>query len=248
MRFELIEKAHRHYIRFITNVTGILEKIFYEPKLFEELRKIASKRDSTLILDIGANRGQSIKIFRKIFKNSTILAFEPAEKTYRNLEKGFAMIENVHLYNFGFGEKSGIVKFYESALDETSTMIYPETTSSYFKLKKSILLLNEKKMFNETQVQIETLDQFILKNSLSTIDLLKIDVEGFELQVLRGATKSLRARKFLNIQVERHEDNMRGTQSSEISSLLKTHGYELSKSIKHSFGNFYEDFWCLNEI
>jgi FkbM family methyltransferase len=246
MKFELINKAHSKYIRFITNATGVLEKILYEPKLVVELNKIAAKKEKILILDVGANRGQSIKIFRKIFKNSNILAFEPAEKVYKKLEENFSMLQGVQVFNFGFGEKSGTVKFYESALDETSTMIYPETSSSYFKLKKSLLLLREKKMFNETEVQIKTLDQFILENSLGTIDLLKIDVEGFELEVLRGAADSLRVGKFLNIQLERHEDNMRINQSNDVSLLLNTHGYKLSNSIKHSFGNFYEDFWYLS--
>jgi FkbM family methyltransferase len=247
MKSKSITKLHFLYIRLVTHTTGFFEKLFFEPRLISELSKISPAMESVLIFDIGANRGQSIKLFRKVFKNSTIFAFEPSEKTFKNLENNCAMLDGVFLYKFGLGEKSGLMKFYESALDETSTLIYPNTNSSYFRIKKNLLLLTETKMFNQSEVRIETLDEFILEKSINIVDLLKIDVEGFELQVLRGARKTLSEKRYLNIQLERHEDNMRGSQSKEIDALLTTNGYTRVKSIKHSFGNFYEDIWSITD-
>jgi len=243
MLYEFIRWLHHGYVRLVTNSMATIETIFFEPRLRGALKQLLNTGDQLQIIDVGANRGQSIHLYKKTFTNPKISAFEPSDEVFRKLVKKCKNLENVNLFNFGLGEYKSLATFYESALDETSTFAYPNTKSSYFRLKAFILLINEKSMFREKLVQIETLDNFMENQSIQRVDLLKIDVEGFELQVLKGAQKSLHAGKVFAIQMERHEDNMRSSQAEDISQYLTDFGFKRLVALKHSFGNFFEDIW-----
>jgi FkbM family methyltransferase len=236
-------QLHHAYIKCIIKITWISEKLLFESKLRSALRQTLVTKKPLQIFDVGANHGQSIRIFNKIFTDPRIHAFEPSEEVFKRLSENCKDMKNVELYNFGLGETMGYLTFYESNLDLTSTFAYPDTKSSYFKIKKAILFVREKNMFRSKLVQIKTLDSFIEEQKINVVDLLKIDVEGFELQVLKGAKKSLGTGKILNVQLERHEDNMRTSQSGEIFQMLTEHGFRRTFSIKHSLGSFFEDIW-----
>jgi len=246
MNREIVKEIHRKYIRLIANTTGILEKLFFEPKLQKELQKLMNGQRELLIIDVGANRGQSIRLFNKLFLSPLIYAFEPSEEVFSKLERNCRGLQNVRLYRLGLGATIGTATFYQSALDETSSFVYPNTKSSYFRFKKLALLSKKRNIFREVHAQMVTLDSFIGSSNIPKVDLLKIDVEGLELEVLKGATNCLEAGIVTFIQFERHEDKMRRSQTFEIYSLLQSLGFKRIISIKHSFGNFYEDIWALN--
>jgi FkbM family methyltransferase len=83
---------------------------------------------------------------------------------------------NVRVYNFGFGEKEGAATLYYN--EKTSPM------ASAFKRRMEHLGVDAG---YKEDVAIKTLDGFCKENNISCIDLLKIDVEGSEIYVLRGA-------------------------------------------------------------
>ena len=72
------------------------------------------------------------------------------------------------------------------------------------------------------------------------MDILKIDVEGFELEVLNGARNALVKGEIRIIQLERHSDDMRVDRYPLIHELLSINGYRQIKEIKHPFGDFRE--------
>lgn len=86
------------------------------------------------------------------------------------------------------------------------------------------------------------------ENSIKSIFLLKIDVEGSELDVIEGARKSLRVGIIQNIQFENHDNDLRKSHKLEIFNLLSTHNYEHRKSIKHFFGSFTEEIFSKTNI
>jgi hypothetical protein len=98
-------------------------------------------------------------------------------------------------------------------------------------------------LYTKTTVSVTTLDKFCEENKVSKIDLLKIDVEGFEYEVLKGSVNTLTKGKIDTIQIERHVDDMRVDRTLEIHELLEALGFYTRVSIKHSFGNFYEDIY-----
>lgn len=156
--------------------------LFLEPDLFEILRLIVKKLntfDFEIIFDVGANIGQSATHFSEEFKNSRIYCFEPIEDTYKHLINTVSALKgakNINCYNLGFGSKEGLYNIY----------LQPDS------LWNSLSNNNPMEVGNKcAEVKITTLDQFCSYNEIEKIDLIKIDVEGYELEVLRGCTKLL---------------------------------------------------------
>ena len=96
-------------------------------------------------------------------------------------------------------------------------------------------------------MQVTTLDIFCAENGIRQIDLLKIDVEGFEYVVLKGAQNVLMKGAIKAIQIERHMDDMRTDNSSQINEFLNYYDFNLCASIKHTVGNYFEDIYTWHE-
>jgi len=197
-------------------------------------------------MDVGGNRGQSVKFFRSIFKNIEIYSFEPSPKIFRILTE--LDVSNFRAFNLGISSKNGLAVFYESLLDEASTFDLPNTDSEWHKTKSKILGVAEEEMYSEITVPIKTIDTIVIENQIEGIFLLKIDVEGHEFEVLKGAIVTLNKRAISNIQLERHLDDLRVNNELEIHKFLSGHGFSKIASIKHSIGNFYEDIYTLTNI
>jgi FkbM family methyltransferase len=194
------------------------------------------------IFDVGANTGQSIKFFKSLYPNAKIYAFEPSPKTFSLLEKFTNRFDTrgISIFQVGMGDVERTIDFYESTLNETSTYSLPNQTSKYLRTKNRILFQKSGNAFKRIQTQITTLDVFTKYNQVRNIDILKIDVEGFEFEVLRGASRTLIECGINIIQFERHLDDMRDDNFPDIDEYLKNHGYSRIHQIKHPFGYFFE--------
>ncbi len=194
------------------------------------------------IFDIGANKGQSIKFFSKIFNKPTIYAFEPSPRTFASLKKFVEKLDGleISIYQIGIGEKEQTINFYESILSETSTFALPDQDSNYLKRKNRILFQSSETAFTSIPTHVTTIDTFLNDNKVELIDVLKIDVEGFELEVIRGAQHALRDGKVKVVQFERHADDMREDRNPLIHDLLASIGFVKLAEIKHPIGNFFE--------
>ena len=87
-------------------------------------------------------------------------------------------------------------------------------------------ILNEEKDYPFTLIAIEKLDYFLSTNNISEISLIKLDVEGFEMSVLKGAEKIIRATKPV-LFIELDDDNLRenNTDAASLIQLLTGFGY-----------------------
>lgn len=238
-------KLRNYWVLALSKLIWLIEKIIFYPKLklaYKELNLSSAFGGGLVVFDVGANKGQSIKFFKSIYLDLIIYAFEPSKKTFTKLNSMLqdSLQNDVKLYQMGLGEFPGEINFYESILDETSTFILPNKDSLYFRKKNRILFQKSNNAFNTTFAQISTLDNFIQENEINHIDILKVDVEGFEYEVLRGANIALQEKKIKVIQFERHLDDMRDDVFPAIHQFLKMRGYSEFKEIKHPFGNFFE--------
>jgi len=231
-------------LRFIIFITELLEKYLFTPKLIVSLQRAIDatsssikSKDNLVIFDVGANTGQSINLFIKNFMHESIFAFEPDQKVFDKL-MNFSEKRGVLLNNFALGDKNGRTSFYTSPLTLTSSLLLPNHDSIWGRRKNRILGLSKEKSYKEIEVEIRTLDSFVKLNSIIEIDILKIDVEGAELQVLNGAIESLANKKIRIIQVEVHYDDLRASTHREIDALLSKFKYSKFDEIRHSFGNF----------
>jgi len=142
---------------------------------FHEQKQIVGKENPT-IFDVGANEGQTAQKYLKLFKQPRIYSFEPTRETFERLDSNFK--NRVHAINKALGSKIG------------NKMLFMRNKSVY----NSFLMpmdVDDAEEIGEDMAVIDTVDNFCSKNNIKQIDVLKIDVEGYELEVLKGAARML---------------------------------------------------------
>lgn len=145
---------------------------------FALLGKYFPKSEDVNVFDVGANIGKWTEGALKN-SNAKVICFEPSKKAFENLEQKFQTNPRVHLENLALGLKTGSENLYSDA-----------PGSSLSSLSKRDLRHFDLKFEFVEKVNMETLDDWITRNGISP-DILKIDVEGFELEVLKGGENSL---------------------------------------------------------
>lgn len=135
------------------------------------------------IIDVGANKGQFSLIANEL-KHCKIFAFEPLKSAGNTYEKIFSNSNNIKLFKKALGSSKSKQIINISAKDDSSSIleITPNQTN-YFKG-------TEKK--DELEVNIVPLNACVKSTMLNKKTLLKIDVQGFELEVLKGANNVLK--------------------------------------------------------
>ena len=139
------------------------------------------------IFDVGANRGEYTSAILELYPRSRIFSFEPSRETFRLLEAEFATMSQVFKLNYGLGCKA------------QSQLLYKE--SQYARIA-SLTPLDVIDPDYTEKVVIRTLDEVVSEYTIGEIDLLKIDVEGHELDVIKGAQNTLSLRKIKCLQFE----------------------------------------------
>jgi FkbM family methyltransferase len=237
---ELKTTFHSQYVRLIATLLWLNESLFFYPALRRFYRNRAKANKALLIVDVGANRGQSIRFFKSCFPEALIHAFEPNPKLYKYLLKKIRD-KDIHIYAVGISNQKGRIPFYEHILDETSSFEMPASGSTYAATKNKVLLVKEQNAIKRTyEVEVNTLDEMAQQYFGSRIDILKIDVEGHEAAVLEGASGILAKQAATFIQLEQHYDDQYEHSDEAIHQLLANYGYRECYRKKHGFGNFYE--------
>lgn len=150
----------------------------FETGTLEVMKKLIRKDD--VVLDIGANLGWYTAHIAKLLPISTCHSFEPVPAIFSKLEKHCAMNgirDKVHLHNCALGDTNGTIELH-------TFPDLPHGHSSISTLGKSDYVTSEAQMF--------TLDSFLETHSLDKVDFVKMDVEGAEMLVLKGADRLLR--------------------------------------------------------
>ena len=136
-------------------------------------------RDS-VVFDIGANLGIRTIVFAELGKR--VIAVEPNPELFFLLQKRFNSKQNVVLLNFGCAAESTLSKFYVA-----NNHLVSSFSKKFISFKKSIG--EDRNWFKEVHVQMITLDQII--KDYGVPHFCKIDVEGFELEVLSGLSQKI---------------------------------------------------------
>jgi FkbM family methyltransferase len=228
--------------KIIQSLIHINEAVFFYPKL-KKFYKENLINASVCILDVGANKGQSIDFFLGINPNAKITAFEPNKKLFQFLQEKYHSNANINLNNLGVSNTNGELEFNENILDETSTFESLNLDSKYLEKKAKVLgVTKESIIVDKYKVAVVTLSEYLKLNDNSFFDVLKIDVEGHELQVLEGLFSNGIQFKIRLIQLESHNDDMylSNSKHGDIDQLLNKNGYFEIAKIKHGFGDFAE--------
>ena len=214
---------------------------FYQKKKYQFLKKKISG-NIDIFFDIGSHHGTTIKEFLEIFSINKIYAFEPSKKNYLKLKDNVEKIQkiksvDIKIYQLGVGKKEEILELNEISDGVSNTFNKLDLNSDYFKKKKFITtVFGIKKFFsNKISTKIITLKKFIKEEKIKKIEFIKIDTEGFELNVLLGLEDDIKKIKF--ILFEHHYDNMiiKKYNFSDILRLLDNSGFKQIFKIKMPF-------------
>jgi FkbM family methyltransferase len=211
---------------------------------FDDILKINIKKSSPIIIDVGANEGQSIIRFRKKFPNSIIHSFEPNFEAFKLLKRNFDHDSNIIINNKAVGDINENKTFYETKKTTHSSFNKINNKSEWIKIRSkeyntTIAGYTE----NEREVEVITLDEYCNENNLNNIDLLKIDTQGYEEEVLNGSKNLIKENKIKLIETEVMLDDVyqRNISIFDIEkNLQKTH--RLIGIKKKKFNNIYEGY------
>jgi len=137
------------------------------------------------ILDIGANRGQTVDRFKYLWPSAVIHAFEPFPAAFTQLETTCRRHRTVQAVNAACGALPATLSVPELPGSETNSLVRPAGEAS-----KCV------------SVRVTTVDQYCADTGISEVDLLKTDTEGYELEVLRGAAAMLSRAQIRAVLVE----------------------------------------------
>jgi FkbM family methyltransferase len=155
---------------------------------FEHKKIIKEIIDVNTFLDVGANRGQFVLLLDYFFPSCKIIAFEPLKKEYHLLKKIFKKKANVKIFNYAVGNKNGIININVSNSSDNSSLLFP--TNLQLKNFPGTFIIQK------SSVQIKKLKNFTA--NIKKPIFLKIDVQGYELEVLKGS--NLRHVKYIYLE------------------------------------------------
>jgi FkbM family methyltransferase len=190
--------------------------------LHTDLDIILGKKPGCLIFDLGGNEGQSIRHFLKDFREPSIVSFEPGRKNLELLKKKFGAHPRVRIVPAAAGEKDGQgeLNVYEHSEMNSLLPLEPGLESVDADLQ----------VVAREPVTIRSLDSFAAENNLNHIDILKIDCQGSELSILRGAKRLLTEERVKCLYLEVLFKPLYQTQAGlgDYVRFLEPHGFDLT--------------------
>ena len=187
------------------------------------------------LVDIGAARGEMLEILQKTFPECQKYAFEPRKEDFTNLESKFGKKSSFTLVNKALGATSVAAMEMNNTARSTSSSLLKVNTQ----LSDTYFAENIKTVATEN-IELSTLDEEI-PNHLA-VDLLKIDVQGYELEVLRGGTNTLKRTAMILVEMQNHQIYEDAAQYYEIDEFLRQQSFglfEIIPSIRRR-GKLYE--------
>jgi len=154
-----------------------------------EYRSLPASINGGLILDVGGNLGQSIISLHRLFPRSSLVSFEPNPACQASLTRVAANIyPPVQLHFIGIGDAEGELSFFVPVLPDGTQMLQEGSfDANVFSEEITLRRIGSDFYLRSVRILVRRIDDFFLNPSL-----IKIDVQGYELQVLHGAVDTLR--------------------------------------------------------
>jgi len=203
---------------YISN--DILIDGYYE---FKELKILCEwlkkKKKLNLVIDVGANIGNHAIFFSNYFKN--VISFEPNTNSYKLLDMNTFKKKNIKIYNFGLSNMGQIKDFYSYENNYGGSSIIKNKNLKFSKIKAKFKKFDNLRFYKKA-------------------DLIKIDVEGEELNVLKGMSNYLEKYKPIIVFECQEKEIFNGT--SKVIKFLKNKKYKNFYSIENYIKNEFSFF------
>jgi FkbM family methyltransferase len=179
-----------------------------------------------VILDVGAHMGESALAFRKNFPEAAIHSFEPISFIFEALRRNCQPHANIFCHHLAFGDKPGELRI---ALSGTDVLCQMNSLNS-------VATSSTPPELTQT-VKIARLDDFCASTGIQQVAVLKIDVEGYECQVIEGARALLREGRIghLMAEVTLDPEDKQHTQLAALEKQLSEFNYSLTGFYEPSY-------------
>ncbi len=220
-KFEI--KDYKEYIQ-----RNLFFRGFYELREAKILKKILNSGD--VFVDIGANIGwYTVLVGNIVGSEGKVIAFEPGSNIFAHLNRNVEInnFNNVVTENLAISDSNGeIVLSGVNGKNGGGASIVRNSENYPDKSKETVKMV--------------TFDNYIENHTIDHIKLLKIDVEGAEMLVLKGMLNTLREGKIENLLIEVTNDHLikLGSSSKEVFELLAKTGYAISRIEYLPFNNY----------
>ena len=171
------------------------------------------------IVDVGANRGQFALVARQCFPDASVFSFEPLSRPATRFRAVFADDPRVILHEAAIGPKPGKSTIHISRRDDSSSLLPITATQNAF--------FPGTAEASTTTVSVGPLRDFLTEDQIASPALLKLDVQGFELQALQGCESLLHL--FAHVYVECSFVELYAGQAlaDEVIAWLRNRGFKL---------------------
>ncbi|MBU1014578.1 MAG: FkbM family methyltransferase [Bacteroidetes bacterium] len=176
----------KHSIQYLFKTFGLdLSRYHPETNKWFVQKKLLENVVSPVILDVGANIGQTLKVYKSLFPDGEIHCFEPFPDSYNILKDFATQFNRSQTYQLAIAEKTEETVFHVNS-------DYHATNSLFYRPSKGYCYYPKEAQLNDTiPVKTDTLDSFAQRINLNQVNILKMDIQGAELLALRGATQLL---------------------------------------------------------
>lgn len=205
---------------------NFLENYFHLVKIEKFLKKnIFLKKP--IIFDIGCHKGKITKILFDIYNHSKIHCFEP-NKLLHKIIKQNNLNKNLIVNSYAVGKKVEEKFLSLNELDLTSSLSKINKNSFYLKFKKMILGVSKNSLTKK--VKVTTIDNFCKIKKIKRVDLMKIDVEGYEYMVLLGSKIMIKNINYIIIEIQKNS-MYKEYSEKKIDTFLKKNNFYLLKKV-----------------
>ncbi len=187
----------------------------------DEVKKtfVNNIKEGNTIIDVGANIGEfSLIASKKIGPKGKVISIEPLKQAVFWLKKNYILngFSNYEILEKAVGNKTGTMTLYKKSVSSVQGILDPNIT--------------KKEYIPSGEIIVETIDEIISTRNIGGVDMLKIDVEGFEYEVFCGCKNSFKQNKIKKIICEVHSSYLqkKGLDEKMIYSLLKENGFSIT--------------------
>lgn len=151
-----------------------------------------------VIIDCGAHDGTDTMELAGLFRMGTVHAFEPVEQLFSRLKQRKPLYNNTYYYKVALADKNGFMNFYvsEGNSDASSSLLQPNT---------HLMDHPDTTFHNTISVKTLTLDDWAHQYSISKIDMLWLDMQGYEMQMLMASKRVLNTVSVIHTEVSTKE-------------------------------------------
>jgi FkbM family methyltransferase len=201
----------------------------FNPDRETDIVKLFCPKEGDIVVDVGAHIGKYTIIASKMVgSKGKVIAIEAHPVNYDILKKNIVInkLSNVIALNYAVYSTEILVKLYEPGQEQGFTI--------YNTIMTDRISSNSQKYI---QVKANTLDSLLLENGINQVNWIKIDVEGAEYEVLKGANSILSSSKDISLLIEIHNLGANNkTFYESIIHLLESKNYKLSFEKIHEGG------------